>query len=35
MHWNELWANDPEKAAAFYAKVFGFETQAMPMPNGT
>jgi uncharacterized protein len=35
VHWNELWANDPAKAAEFYSKVFGFDTQKMDTPNGT
>ena len=33
-HWNELWAKDPEKVAAFYEKVLGYTHDVMPMPNG-
>lgn len=34
-HWHELWADDPQKAAAFYAETLGFETEATEMPTGT
>src|SRR5207253_7411905 len=34
--WNELHTPEPEKALAFYGKVFGFEHKAFPMgPSGT
>ncbi|MEQ8461103.1 MAG: VOC family protein [Sandaracinaceae bacterium] len=34
-HWNELWANDPEKLLAFYEGVLGWTNDSMEMPNGT
>lgn len=33
--WNELMTTDPEAALRFYGTLFGWETQAMPMPEGT
>ncbi|MEO0996275.1 MAG: VOC family protein [Pseudomonadota bacterium] len=32
--WSELMTGDPKKAADFYAKVLGWETEVMPMPTG-
>jgi len=32
--WNELMTSDPEAAIAFYAGLFGWGTQKMPMPGG-
>ena len=32
VHW-ELWSKEPEKASAFYAKVFGWEIQHIPALN--
>lgn len=33
-HWNELTADDPERAVAFYEKVFGYTHETMEMPTG-
>jgi predicted enzyme related to lactoylglutathione lyase len=33
-HWNELMCEDPEAAAAFYAKVVGYSADTMEMPQG-
>ena len=32
-YWHELMTKDVDKARAFYGGVFGWKTQAMPMPN--
>lgn len=32
--WNELMTPDPAAVAPFYAEVFGWTSQAMPMPGG-
>lgn len=33
--WNELMTTDVESAKAFYAKLFGWTAETMPMPNGS
>ena len=33
-HWNELWADDPAAAVAYYKKAFGFASETMDMPTG-
>ena len=33
--WCELMTTDPEAAKAFYAKLFGWETEDMSMPGAT
>lgn len=33
-HWNELMTNDVEAAKAFYAKVAGWTSEEMDMPEG-
>jgi hypothetical protein len=33
--WSELMTRDPAAAAAFYAGLFGWKTESMPMPGGT
>jgi predicted enzyme related to lactoylglutathione lyase len=33
--WNELWARDGKKAAAFYRDVLGYTVKDAPMPDGT
>ena len=33
--WNELMTSDPEAALRFYGTLFGWTSEAMPMPNGT
>ena len=32
--WNELMTRDPDGARAFYAGLFGWAAQEMPMPDG-
>lgn len=32
--WSELLTTDPQKAADFYAKLFGWKIEVMPMPGG-
>ncbi len=34
-YWNELLTRDVAAAKAFYTDVLGWETEEMPMPNGT
>jgi uncharacterized protein len=33
--WTQLNTEDPKKAAAFYTALFGWQTNTMPMPNGS
>jgi predicted enzyme related to lactoylglutathione lyase len=33
--WSELMTSDPSAALAFYRDLFGWTTEAMPMPDGT
>ena len=33
--WNELMTTHPDAALTFYSKLFGWTTEAMPMPDGT
>ncbi len=35
VHWTELNSHDVEKAKAYYARVCGWEYDAMPMAEGT
>lgn len=32
--WNELATSDPAAALAYYTKLFGWETESFPMPQG-
>jgi hypothetical protein len=34
-HWNELYADDAERAASFYKDIFGYEVQEMNMGDGS
>lgn len=34
-YWNELLTTDVEKCEAFYKTVVGWDTDVMPMPDGT